>query len=258
MNLLERIRIVAFELWILVYMLYHAKARFRLAWLQRHGRGAEAEVIIDGMATRWARWVFENLHCRLEVEGLEHVPHGQPFVIYCNHQSKYDIPALLAGLNRAIGFVVKRELFWVPGLTYWMRQINCLSLDRSDVTSGAEALNTLASDLKRRGKAFIIFPEGTRTRDPERRVQPFRRGAVRLASEEQLPVLPITIDGTRLLDLRESLAATRQGGRLVRLRIEPLREPPGRSAPARRQFMDDLYATIRSNWEAIRVQWPAP
>lgn len=255
---LEWLRIKSFELWMLVYMLYHAKARFRLAHLRRRGRAAEAEAIIDRMATRWAHWVFENLRCRLEVEGLEHVPQGQPFVIYCNHQSKYDIPALLAGLGTAIGFVVKRELFWVPGLTYWMRQINCLSLDRSDVTTGVEALKGLAVELKRRGKGFIIFPEGTRTRDPERRVQPFRRGAIRLASEEQLPVLPVIIDGTRLLDRRDSLAATRRGGRLVRIRIEPLRSPPNHSAPARRAFMDDLYATIRSNWEAIHVQWPSP
>jgi 1-acyl-sn-glycerol-3-phosphate acyltransferase len=254
---LERLRIVLFELWMLVYMLYHAKMRFRLARLRRQGRAAEAEAIVDRMATDWARWVFRNLRCRLEVEGLEHVPRGRPFVIYSNHQSKYDIPALLAGLDMAIGFVVKRELFWIPGLTYWMRQIHCLSIDRSDVTGSAEALTELGAELKRRGKGFIIFPEGTRTRDPQRTVQPFRRGAIRLASEQGLPVLPVIIDGTHLLDLHASRAATRAGGRRVRIRIEPLRPPPGRSAPERRRFMDDLFATIRSNWQAIRVEWPA-
>ncbi|HEX9844785.1 MAG TPA: lysophospholipid acyltransferase family protein [bacterium] len=249
-------RIVLIELWMLVYMLYHAKAGFTLARLRRQGRDAEAEAIIDRRVTDWARRVFRNLDCRLEVEGREHVPRGQPFVVFSNHQSKYDIPALLAGLGVAIGFVVKRELFWVPGLTFWMRQINCLSLDRGDARSGAEALARLSAELKRRGKGFIIFPEGTRTRDPQRTVQPFKRGALRLASEHDLPVLPVTIDGTRLLDLHDARAATRGGGRVVRIRIEPLQRLAGNSAPARAQFVERLYETIRSNREAIRVEWP--
>ncbi|HKI96871.1 MAG TPA: lysophospholipid acyltransferase family protein [bacterium] len=255
--LLERIRILLFGLWMLVYMLYHAKTRFRLQRLRRLGRGAEAEALVNARATDWGRWVFRNLHCRLEVEGAEHIPHDQAFVVYCNHQSKYDIPALLAALDMGIGFVVKRELFRIPGLTYWMRQINCLPLDRKDVSGGAEALAGLAADLKRLHKGFIIFPEGTRTRDPAHTVQPFRRGAIRLASEQELPVLPVTIDGGYLLDSHEAMAATRHGGRLIRIRIEPLRRVPGNSAPVRRQFMDELFETIRSNREAIRVEWPA-
>jgi 1-acyl-sn-glycerol-3-phosphate acyltransferase len=254
---LERIRILLFTLWMIVYMLYHTKVYFRLRRLRREGRHEEAEALIDKLVTDWAAWVFRTLRCRLEVRGLEHVPRGEAFVVYSNHQSKYDIPALLASLRVAIGFVTKRELFWVPGLRFWMRQINCLALDRKDIAGGAEALAGLAADLRRRHKGFIIFPEGTRTRDPGRRIQPFRRGSIRLASEQDLPVLPVTIDGTRLLDLHGPMSATRRGGRVVRIHIEPLRRVTDTSAPGRKRFMDDLFETLHSNWVANRVEWPA-
>jgi len=255
--MLERTRLLLFNLWLLGYMLYHAKAGLRLARLRRQGRPAEAEAIVQGMVTDWARQILAHMRCQLQVEGLEHLPQGEAFVVFSNHQSKYDIPALLAGLNRAIGFVVKRELSWIPGLSFWMRQIHCLFIDRRDVSGGAQALVQLAADLRRSGQGFIIFPEGTRTRDPERRVQPFRRGAIRLASDQDLPVLPVTIDGTHLLDLPTARAATLNGGRLVRIRIDPLRRLPGTSAPARAAFVDTLFETIRTNQEAIRVEWPA-
>jgi 1-acyl-sn-glycerol-3-phosphate acyltransferase len=252
---LERLRIVLFELGMVVYLLYQVSWMFHLRRLRRSGRDAEADALVERLVTGWARRVFERRRCELRVDGGEHLPRGQPFVVFCNHQSKYDIPALLAGLNLAIGFVVKRELFYIPGLSYWMRQIGCLNLDRRDVTGGAEALAGLAGDLRLHGRGFIIFPEGTRTRDPERRVQPFKRGALRLASEQDLPVLPVTIDGTWLLNDVPAMFATRGGGRYVRLHIGPLRRLSGSSAPERAQFVAELYEAIRSTREAIRVHW---
>lgn len=252
----ERTRILLFKFRMLAYMLVHTKTGLLLGRLRRNGREAEAEAIVERLVTGWARDVLKHLRCDLEVEGLEHVPQGEAFVVYVNHQSQYDIPALLSGLNRAIGFVVKRELLWIPVLNFWMRQIHCLFIDRRDITGGAQSLRELAADLKRLRRGFIIFPEGTRTRDPQRTVQPFRRGALRLAAEADLPVLPVAIDGAYLLDSPQAMAASQHGGRRIRMRIEPLRRLEGTSAPQRRDFMDALYETIRSNREAIRVEWP--
>lgn len=254
--LLQRIRIAVFELWMLAYMIYQAKLRFTFARMRRQGRAAEAEAMAQRMVVRLAHWVLDHLQCRLEVEGAEHVPRDEAFVIVSNHQGKHDISALVVAMDRGVGFVTKRELFRIPGLSFWMRQIHCLSIDRRDVEGSARAISALGAELKRTASPFVIFPEGTRTRDPERRVQPFKRGALRLASEHDLPVLPVSIDGTRLLDLPGPMRATRNGGRVVRLRIAPLRRLPANTAPARRAFMDELETTVRSNWEAIRVQWP--
>jgi 1-acyl-sn-glycerol-3-phosphate acyltransferase len=253
---LEPIRNRLFELWLILDMIYHTKVRFKLARLRRAGREAEAEAIVRTMISGWSHWVLDSVSCKVEVQGREHVPQGRPFVIYCNHQSKFDIPVLVTGLGQILGFVTKKELFAVPGLAFWMRQINCVSIDRQDVVGGAEVLARLGAEIKRRNSGFIIFPEGTRTRDPQRRVQPFRRGALRLAATQDLPVLPVTVDGTHLLDDSRAMARTRGGGRVVRVRVEPLRTLPGTSGPQRKRFMDELYETVRSNREAIRVEWP--
>ncbi len=190
------------------------------------------------------------------MEGREHIPADRAFLIYSNHQSKFDIPVLIAAFGRRIGFVAKRELFWVPGLAYWMRKINAVSLDRTDVSAGVQTLHALAQRLEAEGQPFVMFPEGTRTRDPERRVQAFKRGAIRLAAGEGLPVLPVSLDGTRLLEDAAAMRATRRGGRVIRVRIEPPRQVADASAPGRKAFTDALHDTIRSNWEAIRVEWP--
>lgn len=254
--LTARLAILWYELRMAFSIGYHALAGIRLAVLRRLGRTEAVNAFVQRKVICWSRNLFASLHCRIDIEGAEHIPRGEAFIVISNHQSKYDIFALIAALDMGVGFVAKRELFRIPGLSFWMRQINCFSLDRRDVGGGGTALAQLAADLKRRGMGFVIFPEGTRTRHPLREVQPFKRGAIRLASESGLPVLPVALDGTHLLDLPAPMAATRRGGRFVRMRIEPLRRVPGTSAPVRREFVDALYATIHSNWEAIRVDWP--
>lgn len=254
--LAARLRVLLLELRMALSIGYHALAGIHLAVLRSLGRTEQVNAFVQRLVIRWSNNLFANLHCRIDIEGAEHIPRGEAFIVVSNHQSKYDIFALIAGLDMAVGFVAKRELFRIPGLSFWMRQINCFSLDRRDVSGGGTGLAQLAADLKRRGMGFVIFPEGTRTRHPQREVQPFKRGAIRLVSESGLPVLPITLDGTHLLDLPGPMADTRNGGRFVRMRIDPLRRLPGTSAPERRAFVDGLYETIRSNWEAIRVEWP--
>lgn len=242
----------------LVRLMYRMRYGLVFRRLRREGRDAELRAMIGHMAVEWGQSIFANVHCEVAVEGGEHMPAEGPVVVMANHQNMYDIPLLMAYLGRPMGFVAKRELFRVPGLAYWMRQTGSIALDRRDPEAGRRTFAELGRTLRAEGRGFIIFPEGTRTRDREGRVQAFKPGAIRLATEHDLPVLPVAIDGTRYFGDAEAIRRTRRGGRLVRLRLLPVQHPPAQmSAPERKRFVEDLQTTISSHREAIRVEWPA-
>ncbi|HEX7928886.1 MAG TPA: lysophospholipid acyltransferase family protein [bacterium] len=228
-------------------------------WLRRRTGHAEAvDRDVERIANAWAGRMLRLFHCEVRVEGLEHLPKTGPVIIAANHQSMYDIPTCMGYLGRLMGFVAKKELFRIPGFAYWMRQIHCASIDRGDVTGGAKLLEDLSRMIKERGYCMIIFPEGTRSRHPDAEIGPFRRGALRIATAQGIPIVPLSIDGTRFLVSPAHMHATRNGGRIVRMKLAPARVPnPDASAPELKRFMDDLRETIVSNRNAIRVHWPS-
>jgi 1-acyl-sn-glycerol-3-phosphate acyltransferase len=228
-----------------------------LWWLRRRGRAAEADALVERMAQHWSRRVFRMFRCEVRVEGLEHLPRTGPVIVAANHQSMFDIPVCMGYLGRMLGFVAKKELFRIPGLSYWMRQLHCAKIDRQDIAGGGKLLETLSRQIHDRGFCMIIFPEGTRSRRPDAEIGPFKRGSLRLAQAQGIPVVPLSIDGTRFLVSPAHLRATRAGGRVVRLKLAPARVPKaGASAPENKRFMDELRETIVSNRAAIRVHWP--
>ena len=111
-------------------------------------------------------------------------------------------------------------------------------------------------DLKAGGRGVIIFPEGTRTRHPDREIQAFKQGSLRLASDHNILVLPVSLDGTRFLERFEYFWRTPKSARIIRLKIAPPILPNTKNALERRRFMEFLRETIISNWNAIRVEWP--
>lgn len=226
-------------------------------WRRRTGHGAEVDAAVARIAGAWARRMLRMFRCEVQVEGLEHLPQTGPVIIAANHQSIYDIPVCMGYLGRSMGFVAKQELFRIPGLAYWMRQIHCAKIDRGDVAAGGKLLEELSREIKERGYCMLIFPEGTRSRHPDAAIGPFKRGSLRLAQAQGIPVVPLSIDGTRFLVSPAHLLATRNGGRLVRLKLAPPRIPnPGAPAPENKRFMDELREVIVANRETIRVHWP--
>ena len=250
-----RLVLLGFALRNLLYMNYASLIRPRLWWLRRTGREAQVEAIIERISREWAQHVFRSIGCRVEVEGAELVPREGPVVVMPNHQSLFDIPLVVGWLGRPVGFVFKRELLRIPGMRYWMFQINSHPVDRSEHREAAEQYDRWGEELQRSGRCLVLFPEGTRSRDPDGRIGPFRRGVIRLAGPRRIPVLPIVIDGTRFLVRPEELARTPPGERVVRMRILPPRVTEPMNAPEAKRFMEALREAIVSTRESIRVHW---
>jgi 1-acyl-sn-glycerol-3-phosphate acyltransferase len=143
-------------------------------------------------ARLWARLSLALAGVRVTVQGAEHLPDG-PVIFMSNHQSNFDILALLATMPRQFYWIAKKELFDIPVFGYSMRRGGYIPLDRSD---GRKALKSMdnAAAIIRAGKSVVMFPEGTRSKD--RQLLPFKRGGFLLALKAGVPVVPLTINGS--------------------------------------------------------------
>ena len=139
---------------------------------------------------------------RVRVHGAEHLRDGESYVFLSTHQSYMDIPAMLGYIPAQLRIAAKREVFLIPFLGWHMRRAGHISINRGATAEAVEALRRAASEV-RRGQSVFLFPEGTRSRDGA--LQPFKKGGFKFALEARLPVVPVTIVGTRQVLPRDSI-----------------------------------------------------
>ena len=130
---------------------------------------------------------------RIHISGGENLNTNQVYVIVSNHQSMADIP-VLSHLKLDTKWLGKAELFRLPLLGWMMRMAGDVPIDRSDRRKGATAMLQCARYLRQRC-SVVFFPEGTRT--PDGQVLPFHQGPFQLAIREQVPILPLVVEGSR-------------------------------------------------------------
>ena len=183
-------------LWFLYFWLYLIILYPRLRKAQRLEAAGELDArdaLVEPQVQRWARSLLRKAGVEVEVSGLENIP-GCPAVFVANHQSYFDIPVLLSWLDRPHPLVAKQEIRKLPLIRSWMKLLDCVFIDRENPRQSVAALGEAARNMAERGRSFIIFPEGTRSRGD--RVGEFKNGGFRVALKSGAPVVPVVIDGT--------------------------------------------------------------
>lgn len=145
------------------------------------------------LAWRFAKAQARNLarFCgvRVRVRGTERL-RGGPYIFTPNHQSHFDIVALLGYLPGESRFAAKKDLFREPILGAVMRTLGMIPIDRGDSEASIRRLQS----LKDRNFSVIIFPEGTRSRDGG--LLSFKKGAFVAAIELGMPIVPVVCRGS--------------------------------------------------------------
>lgn len=167
------------------------------------------------VAARWARGVARCALARVQVEGREHVDPERSYVVVANHQSQFDIPLVYGWSGLDLRWVMKAELRKLPIIGAGCRALGHIIIDRGDPDAAHAAINDTLSSIPE-GTGILFFPEGTRSRGDH--MLPFKKGAFRAAVDRQLPILPMTVIGTRAV-LPPGTARVHPG--LVRLVIHP-------------------------------------
>jgi 1-acyl-sn-glycerol-3-phosphate acyltransferase len=196
-----------------------------------HGRVTKE--LCDYRLARWAHAIVENAQIELHVEGREHLGHGQTYLVMSNHQSLYDIPVLFEVIGPNIRMITKHELFRVPLFGNALAAGGFISIDRSNRHAAIVSLEH-ARQLLASGTHVWIAPEGTRSRTGQ--LLPFKKGAFYLALEALLPILPVTLRGTRSTLPAKGVRST--PGARVDVRIHPCIHPGPYAARGKRGRAD--------------------
>lgn len=150
---------------------------------------------------RWIAWILASCRIRVECEGLENIDPGQPAVYMSNHQSVFDIAAIIATLPVSFRFVAKRELTWIPLFGWALAAGGHVIVDRANRERSVQSLERAAEQV-RNGTNVIIFPEGTRS--PTGRIREFKSGGFHLVLRAGVPVIPVSVSGSRRITPKKS------------------------------------------------------
>lgn len=148
----------------------------------------------DEIVTTWSKQLLRQVGVQLRVSGLERIQAGKTYVIMSNHQSLYDIPTILVALPLRVRMMAKAELFKVPLWSQAMKAAGFVPVHRDQREKATQDLRAALEALSR-GINIWIAPEGTRSPDGE--LLPFKQGGFVLARLAKVPILPVSIDGTR-------------------------------------------------------------
>lgn len=163
-----------------------------------------ALLTIVGSVCGGGRWwgyypahVWAKLFCYLSlvsvtVNGRENMSRKDNYIFIANHQGAYDIFSIYGFLNHDFRWMMKKSLEKIPMVGYACRKAGHIYVDSGN--SGVRHTMTDAEKELRQGMSLCVFPEGSRSFTGE--IGRFKRGAFILSQEFQLPLVPVTIDGS--------------------------------------------------------------
>ncbi|WP_231505656.1 lysophospholipid acyltransferase family protein [Bacillus sp. EB01] len=186
------IRLAICFAYICGYLLYSTIELRRLKKLDLALPVAVRDKIIHATPKRWSRNIMKLTGSKVTVIGEENIPKGA-VVFISNHEGDFDVPVLLGYLSKPFGFISKVEVKKVLIMRKWMELINCVFMDRGDRRQAIASLREGAEMLKK-GHSLVIFPEGTRSKGGV--VGMFKSGSFRLPKDGEVPIIPISIQGT--------------------------------------------------------------
>jgi len=142
----------------------------------------------------WSWLILKTSGIRVRTEGLENVEPARTTIFCANHQSAMDIPVLFVHLPVQFRFVAKRSLFNLPFMGWHLRRSGHIAVERDRPHEARRSLDQAARRI-RDGKSVVLFPEGHRSRDGQ--MGRFKSGSFYLAILSGVPIVPITLNGTR-------------------------------------------------------------
>ncbi len=142
----------------------------------------------------WARGNSFLTPMFVSVYGRENIDPRQSYVIVSNHQSQYDIFVLYGWLGIDFKWVMKQELRNVPALGWACEKVGHIFIDRSNTEKALASINAARKKIIN-GTSVVFFPEGTRSMDGK--MIPFKKGAFKFAIQMGLPILPVSVCGTK-------------------------------------------------------------
>lgn len=150
-------------------------------------------VLSQKAASCFFRFVMIFSGTKRIVLGLDHIPQNEAVLYVANHRGLADIAVSYATLPALTGFVAKKEMAKVPIMSWWMKNLHCLFLDRENIKNGLKTILTGVEYIKK-GYSMFIMPEGTRNKGKE--MLPFKEGSLKMAEKTGCAIIPVAISNS--------------------------------------------------------------
>ncbi len=207
-----------------------------LAWLgRRHA--------VSAITWFWGRLIIRTCGVKVEVEGIENLRGLKSYVLVANHQSFFDIFAVVGYLPGETRFLAKRELFRIPLIGYAMARNGHILIDRK---RGGKAIRHALEAARDENYPICVFAEGHRFNDG--RVHEFNEGAAWLAITAGLPCVPMAIGGSGAFFPRGAKIVL--AGGTMKMKILPPIPTEGLKSADRIMLTRGLEDSVRSVFEA--------
>jgi 1-acyl-sn-glycerol-3-phosphate acyltransferase len=201
--------------------------------------------VVHRYARLWGKVALTANRVKVEMTGMEHLKGEGPYIFMSNHQGSYDIFALLGCLPFQFKWLAKKELFSIPFFGWTMAAAGYVSIDREGTRETVEAMNEAAQKIQD-GMSVVVFPEGSRS--PDGAIQPFKKGGFTLAIKSGVPIVPITITGSREIMPRDRLTIT--SGKIQIQMGYPI-ETQDCSLKERESLMEKVRKAISENFKLV-------
>jgi len=196
------------------------------------------------IAVAWSRALLKVSGVKGKVEGLENISPNGVYVFASNHASYMDTPVVLGNIPVQFRFLAKRGLFMIPFLGTHLQRAGHIPVFRGNARQNLKTLVMAAETVQKRGISLLIFPEGGRSQDG--RLGQFSEGAAYIAIKAGVPLVPLTLQGTRaVLPFGSGLP---RPGRIRMLIGDPI-PTEGLSLKCRERLTAQVRAQIAANLE---------
>jgi len=162
-------------------------------------------IFLYNTAMKIARAGVHLAGVKVEIVGLDRFDNHGTYIYMCNHVSNIDPPIVVPAIPKRTSVLVKKQVFKIPVLATAMRMGQLVPVDRTDRDSAINSLKK-AQEVLAAGVNMTVFPEGTRSKTGE--LLPFKKGPFYMAMEAGVPILPMTVLGTRAIWPKGSMGIT--------------------------------------------------
>lgn len=225
-----------------IYLLKHQKEKKLCFRLEKEGKLAERDALIEKLVPGWATYMIDLVGSKkatINIKGETNIPKDESVVFVANHQSYLDIPVIISSTKKPVGFIAKYEILKIPLLSDWMKLMQCVFLKRQSPRQSVEAMSKGVETIKK-GYSLVIFPEGHRSRCDT--MKPFHHGSFKLAFRSEVPIIPVTIDGS--FHLYEENKKPMPGN--VNVTFHPPVRTAGLTKEQQNEVVESIFQTIKS------------
>jgi 1-acyl-sn-glycerol-3-phosphate acyltransferase len=196
--------------------------------------------MVHRYARAWGWLIVKSSGVTVTLAGVDVIEKGRPQIFMANHQGAFDIFSLLAYLPVDFKWVAREEIFGIPVLGWAMKAAGYISIDRKGRKKAVESLERAVARI-RNGTSVLVFPEGTRS--PDGSIHAFKKGGFTLAVKARVPIVPVSIRGSRDVLPRSSLRV--RPGR-IDIHVGEAIPTEGRTLADRNELMEAVRRAIET------------